>query len=197
MALTYTCVIQGQWFEVPRTLDGLAEISDELDSLVDGEAARATLQAAAEALVADVGSTDDDPDRHTWGGVGEREVGAIVAVMTIQGIKQRGLDLDAILADWSTTESDGGVDVWLRDYQKKELSGRPAVSGHDITQLPAGESGERYLRETYRAAIAAPGLSTFIFMVITTDDLTVFDDITSYGDTLADTFEFGSARGAA
>lgn len=196
MALAYTCVIQGQWFEVPRTLDGLAQISDELDALVDGDTARATLQVAAELLVADIAG-DEDPDRHTWGGVGEREIGSVAAVMTIHALKQRGLDLDSILLDWTTAESEGGVDVWLRDYQKKELSGRPAVSGHEITQLPVGESGERFLRETYRAVISAPGLSNFVFIVITTEDLAVFEDITAYGDTLVDTFEFESRVGAA
>ncbi|GAB3800012.1 hypothetical protein GCM10028798_13890 [Humibacter antri] len=196
MALQYTCLIQSQWFEAPRTAEESAGLSAELDRLVETPDARATLELAAERLVQQV-AKDDHPDRHTWGGVGDRALGDISAVMTIEPVKARGVDLDQFLTAWTQADPGEGLDIWLRDFQKKEIAGRRAVSGHEILQAPEGENGERMLTETYRAAVAAPGLATFMLVTITTDDLSIFDDIVGYGDTVAETFEFETARGMA
>lgn len=196
MALEYTCFIQGQWFEVPRTAEGLEAMPDELRRFVDDKTAHETLVRAAEALAQDV-AQDSHPNRHTWGGVGDRSLGEISAVMTIEPVKARGVALDDFLTEWTTAEPAEGMDVWLRGYERKELSGRRAVSGREILQSPESASGQRRLSETYRAAITAPGLATYILMTITTDDLAVFDDIVGYGDILADTFEFSTVKDAA
>lgn len=196
MAKEYSFLVQEQWFEVPSNRESLASISPLLEALVDGEDARARLQSDAERLV-DTVADNDEPGKRTWGAVGERDTGTISAVMTVETIRERGVDLDGILAEWSSTESGGGLDTWLSDYRKKELAGRPAVSGRHILQWPADESGQRRLAEIYRAVISTPWLSTFIVMTITTDDLSVFDDIVGYGDILADTFEFARATPAA
>jgi hypothetical protein len=194
VALQYTCLIQAQWFEAPRTPDKLVELSAELDRLVDTPEARAILGHAAERLVQQV-ARDEHPDRHTWGGVGDRALGDISAVMTIEPVKARGVDLDQFLTAWTQADPGEGLDVWLRDFEKKEIAGRRAVSGHEILQSAEGESGERILTETYRAAVTAPGLATFMLVTITTDDLSIFDDIVGYGDTVVETFEFETARG--
>lgn len=193
MALQYTCLIQAQWFGVPRPGEEIADLSRELDRLVDGPDARKTLEHAAERLAQQV-ANDRHPDRHTWGGIGDRSLGDISAVMTIEPVKARGVDLDQFLTAWTQADPGDGFDIWLRNYEKKELAGRRAVSGHEIVQGPEAESGERMLTETYRAAVTAPGLATFMLVTITTDDLSIFDDIVGYGDTVAETFEFATAK---
>lgn len=191
MALAYECLQPDGWFEIPRTPEGLAEISAELDGLVDTPEAREVLARAAETAVRET-AADTHEGRRTWGGVGDREAGTINAFMTIEPLFLRGLDQDWFLNSWMTYEPGGGVDMWLREYEKKTLAGRRAVSGRDFMQAPADESGNRELTQTYRAVIFTPVLSTMILMSISTKGLTVFDDIIGYGDTIADTFVFSN-----
>ncbi|WP_157560948.1 hypothetical protein [Humibacter albus] len=195
-ALEYSWLVQGQWFEIPRAKSELAAISDRLDELVDGEDARARLGRETERLFLDV-ENDDHPARRTWGGVGDRESGLISAVMAVEPLRARGLDIDQFVEAWSHASVDEGTDVWLREYQKKELAGRPAASGHELLQLPEVAGGQRPLTETYRAVISAPALSSFVVMSITTSDLAVFTDIVGYGDVLMGTMEFSRGKKAA
>ncbi|WP_168203785.1 hypothetical protein [Humibacter ginsenosidimutans] len=184
------------WFEVPRTEEGLAAIGAELDALVDTSEARALLGRAAR-VASEETAADPHPNRRTWAGVGDREAGRVDAYLTLETLTVRGLDQDWFLNAWSTFEPGGGNDMWLRDYEKKTLSGRRAVSGRDFMQAPADDSGNRQLTETYRAVLFTPVLSTVLLMSIITKDLGVFEDIVGYGDTIADTFTFSNVRSAA
>lgn len=196
MALAFECLLPDGWFEIPRTPDGLAAISAELDRLVDTPEAREVLQHAAEQAVQET-AADEHEGRRTWGGVGDRGAGSIDAFLTVERLVARGVDQDWFLNNWMTFEPGDGVDMWLREYEKKTLSGRPAVSGRDFMQAPPDESGARQLTQTYRAALFTPALSTVILMSISTKALAVFDDIVGYGDIVADTFTFTNTVAAA